>query len=233
VRPSVLSTELALARRFRIVLASEDDKSWLVENGADAAAISVISNGVSGRFLAARRIGGTSEIVFIGNFAFPPNRDGARWFLADCWPKIHAQAPSARLRIVGFRASGIARSLGPGIEIVSDVPDVVPYLETAIIAVAPLQSASGIQNKVLEAMAAGLPVVATSPVARGLARPHPALVGDDAGSFVSACLTLLADEAARADLGAQGRAYVLARHSWGAAASALGDLLMSPNARRA
>jgi glycosyltransferase involved in cell wall biosynthesis len=229
VRPAILSIELALAQRFRIVLASDDDKTWLVENGADPGHITVIPNGVDQRFFAARSPGRSNELVFVGNFRFPPNRDGARWFLTECWPKIRQRAPAVRLRIVGFGARDVARSLSPEIEIASDVPDVVPYLETAGVAIAPLQSASGTQNKVLEAMAAGLPVVATSPVARGLAPNHPVLVRDDADTFAAACISVVNDEAARAELGAEGRAYVARHHSWAAGAGALRDLLVSPD----
>lgn len=227
VRPRVLSLERKLAANNRIVLASDDDKAWLVDNGANADAISVIPNGVDRRFFAARPLGQSQDLVFVGNFRFPPNRDGARWFLSECWPKIRARAPAISLRIVGFGAHELARNPSPEIQIASDVPDVLPYLEKAAVAIAPLQSASGTQNKVLEAMAAGLPVVGTSPVARGLAGSHPVLVRDDAEGFVATCILLMSDEVARAELGVEGRAYVVRNHSWASSAMALRELLVS------
>jgi glycosyltransferase involved in cell wall biosynthesis len=93
------------------------------------------------------------------------------WLAREVWPIIRAQRPDARLEIVGAQPARAVRALEDprqGILVTGSVPDVRPYLWRAAVSVAPLHTARGVQNKVLEAAAAGLPVVVTPEVAAGL-----------------------------------------------------------------
>jgi sugar transferase (PEP-CTERM/EpsH1 system associated) len=109
-------------------------------------------------------------VIFCGVMDYAPNVQGALWLARDVWPLVRAQRSNAKLWLVGSDPSPAVRNLhDPStIEVTGRVADVRPYLWGAAVAAAPLQIARGVQNKVLEAVAAGLPVVATSAVAAGL-----------------------------------------------------------------
>ena len=106
------------------------------------------------------------RLVFHGNLGYHANQAAVRWLMDDVWPRLKALAPerSPELVIAGAnppRWIEDYRSI-PGVEVLGNVADVPTLLQGAVLALAPMRSGSGIQNKVLEAMAAGLPVVATT-----------------------------------------------------------------------
>jgi glycosyltransferase involved in cell wall biosynthesis len=213
LRRGTLDAELALARRHALVLACDADRRWLVDHGAHPDRIHVIPHGVDPRFTpgsaqTARRA------VFVGNLRYRPNRDALDWFLRTIWPGLRASGVT--LRIVGYGADRLHAA--PDIEVVADAPDVLPHYQAAAVSIAPLREARGTQLKVLESMAAGVPVVCTSPVARGLFDDHPALVADDPPAFIAACATILDNASVRRDLAVQGRAYIERHHQWSASA---------------
>jgi glycosyltransferase involved in cell wall biosynthesis len=165
---------------------------------APAARVSVLSVGVN---LADLRPAGppaaAAEVVFCGVMNYAPNVEGVRWFAHDVWPRIRKERPDAHFSIVGSSPVEYVRRLAnpqSGISVTGTVPDVRPYVWRAAVSVAPLKTARGVQNKVLEALAGGVPAVVTSPVAEGL--PGAALAGcrvaDADDSFANAVLMLLA-----------------------------------------
>jgi glycosyltransferase involved in cell wall biosynthesis len=102
---------------------------------------------------------------------YAPNEQGAIWLAREVWPLVLRRFPDAQLTLVGANPTARVRRLaaaGPGITVTGSVPDVRPYLWRSAVAVAPLQLARGVQNKVLEAVAAALPAVVTPVVADGL-----------------------------------------------------------------
>jgi sugar transferase (PEP-CTERM/EpsH1 system associated) len=135
------------------------------------------------------------RVAFCGVMAYPPNADAAVWFARDIWPAIRRAVPTARLSLIGSDPPRAVRNLAvdPTIEVTGTVPDVRPHLWRAAVAVAPLRVARGIQNKVLEALAAGLPCVVTSAVSEGL--PPEAAAGcrvaDEAAAFATRVIELL------------------------------------------
>jgi polysaccharide biosynthesis protein PslH len=120
------------------------------------------------------------------------------WFGTEVWPRIRAARPDARFIVVGSSPTRAIRGLAvtdPSIEVAGSVPAVQPYLHRAAVSVAPLRLARGVQTKVIEALAAGLPVVVTPVVSKGL--PAEALPGclqpaEDPDEFAKAVLDLLA-----------------------------------------
>ena len=116
----------------------------------------------------ARRPSSAGEIplVFTGAMDYWPNVDAVTWFAAEVLPRLREQRPQLRFHIVGRTPTAAVRALaadpGAGVVVSGTVPDVRPYLQHAAVVVAPLRLARGIQNKVLEAMAMGRPVVAAS-----------------------------------------------------------------------
>ena len=113
----------------------------------------------------------SAQVVFCGVLNYEPNVRGAVWLSRSVWPLVRARRPDARLILVGASPSAEVRALNSeesGITVTGAVDDVRIYLWGAAVAAAPLHIARGVQNKVLEAIAAGLPCVVTSAVAEGL-----------------------------------------------------------------
>jgi len=136
-------------------------------------------------------------VVFCGVMNYGPNIDGVQWFAREAWPLIRATRPDARFVIVGSNPTAGVRRLASresGIEVTGTVADVRRYLWDAAVSVAPLRIARGVQTKVLEAVAAGLPTVVTSLVFRGLPQAiRPACtVADEAPALAQQTLSLLA-----------------------------------------
>ena len=109
--------------------------------------------------------------MFVGALDYRANIDGICWFCGDVWPQVRRRIPDAALAIVGRRPDPAVRRLGriPGVELVGEVSDVRPDLARAGVAVVPLRIARGIQNKVIEAIAAGRPVIASPQAPRAFA----------------------------------------------------------------
>jgi glycosyltransferase involved in cell wall biosynthesis len=151
---------------------------------------------------------------------YAPNVDAVRWFCADILPLIRQAVPQAQLTICGSRPSKAVQRLAadPGVMVTGRVPDVRPYLNRAEVFVAPLRLARGIQNKVLEAMAMGLPVVASGTVRNGTAIPEGEgiLAADTAEAFAAHVIRLLSDDSYRAAMGTSARAVVERNHRWSA-----------------
>jgi sugar transferase (PEP-CTERM/EpsH1 system associated) len=167
-------------------------------------------------------------LVFTGMMDYWPNVDAVTWFASEAFPRIRAAVPDALFCIVGMKPAPEVQRLGgqPGILVTGGVPDVRPYLTHARAAVLPLRIARGIQNKVLEAMAMALPVIATPGAMTGI-QPFPGFE-----PTVSEDPAVLAD-AAIAHLGQprhhdpSARACVLERYDWDANLERIARLLES------
>jgi len=109
------------------------------------------------------------RVVFCGVMNYPPNIEAAVWLAREVWPLVTARHSTAQLTLLGANPTGVVSALRqPGIEVTGTVPDVREFLWRSAVAVAPLRVARGVQNKVIEAVAAGLPCVITPQVAQGL-----------------------------------------------------------------
>lgn len=160
----------------------------------------------------------TSEIVFLGRMDYFPNIDGIVRFVNEIFPLVRRQIPEATLRIVGSSPGRRVRNLThiPGVSVTGSVPDVRPYLSNAAVAIAPLRIARGTQNKVLECMSMGVPVVITPQVARGVqAIPERhLLVANSPEDFVQRILEILWNAKLRENLSLAGRNQIEQAHSW-------------------
>jgi sugar transferase (PEP-CTERM/EpsH1 system associated) len=157
-------------------------------------------------------------VVFIGRMDYFPNQQCMFDFCAQVLPALKARRPSVKLQIVGADPSPAVRKLGeiPGVEVTGSVPDVRPYVTRAALTVAPLRIARGTQNKILEAMAMGVPVVSSRIAAGGVdAVPgEHLLTGDTPAEIAEAVLRILDNPAERARLSEAGRARVMSHHAW-------------------
>jgi sugar transferase (PEP-CTERM/EpsH1 system associated) len=172
--------------------------------------------------------------VFVGALDYKPNIDAVTWFCKEIWPAVTRGHPNARLRLVGRQPVPEVLRLAevPGVDVVGQVPDVRPHLSWAAVAVAPLRIARGVQNKVLEALAMRKPVVASPQALAGLRErlDLPALTAAEPAEWAEHVGRLLSDEPLRRQLGAAGRRYVEANHSWDHCLEPLCELLGLPAA---
>ncbi|MFM7296918.1 MAG: glycosyltransferase, partial [Planctomycetota bacterium] len=169
------------------------------------------------------------HLVFVGVMDYLPNIDGCTWFVREILPRLRARCPTARLSIVGSRPTPEVFALGrePGVTVTGFVEDPREWLARASVSVAPLRIARGIQNKVLEALAMGLPVVGTTSATQGV-EGEPGrdfLLANSVDEQVAAIARLIEDPQLARKLGAQGRAFVESRYDWDVALRPLDELL--------
>lgn len=233
----LLDYERKIARAFDHSLVCTrvelDDLQRLIP-GVDA---SCVGNGVDLDFFrpttAAKR---DMELVFTGVMDYPPNVEGVVWFCDQVLPLIRRAVPEATFTICGSRPSPQVLDLGkiPGVRVTGRVPDVRPYLEQASVCVVPLRIARGIQNKLMEAMATGLPTVTCTASFNGIdATPGVDIeVADTAEAFASVTVRLLQDAQRRQTMGAAARACMERNYRWEHQLARLDAVIASVVAKR-
>jgi sugar transferase (PEP-CTERM/EpsH1 system associated) len=200
--------------------------------------VSVVSNGVDSDFFApqsnepaAKEISANGGILlFTGVMDYFANVDGVNWFCEKVLYKIRQEYPGVEFLIVGKNPVRAVKRLSrvEGVSVTGYVPEIRKYYWTADVCVIPLRIARGLQNKVLEAMAAGLPVVATSNASEGiLCNPGDDIViADGEDEFASAVVSLLSDRKRRERIGARAMDTVHRNYSWDKNMRALTELLL-------
>ena len=221
-------------RRFREVLVtSERDKQALLKlvhesvgkseaernDEGRIAEITVLPHGIDQDYFY-RYTGERSPatLVFSGKMSFHANVAGVQTFVEHILPLIWQRRPEVQLIIAGSAPSQAVRRLAQDsrITVTGYVPDLRPYITSATVAVSPLPYAVGIQNKILEAMAIGTPVVASPGAAAGLevVNEQDLLIADGPEAFAASVLRLLDDQILWHRLSEQGLAYISAHHDW-------------------
>jgi glycosyltransferase involved in cell wall biosynthesis len=172
-----------------------------------------------------------NRIVFTGVLDYAPNADAARYLVSTIAPLVRQEIPDLEVVIAGRNPSPEMLTLAsrvPGVTVTGSVPDLRPYLESAAVFVAPLRFASGMQNKILEAMAMELPVVTTPVAAEGFRvdgdEEPPLLVGSDAQAIATHITRVIRDPGTAQRLGAEGRRYVQEHCDWDRSARMLDQL---------
>lgn len=227
----IARVRLAFARRYesfmfapyeRIVVVSEADAAELRALNPDYQ-IDVIPNGVDVGYFhptSAPRVPG--QLLFVGNFSYPPNVDAAMWMAREVLPLIRAVRPDAVLRLVGSDPPPELTALAsPHIQVTGRVEDVRPEYAAADVFLCGLRVGAGIKNKVLEALAMGCAVVATPISADGIAitpDQHAVIAPSESAAFAAAALRALSDPTLRERLGANGHHLVEMQYSWDRAA---------------
>ncbi len=154
-------------------------------------------------------------LVLTGAMDYRPNAEAASWFAREVLPSVRQSVPDAAFYIVGSDPLPEVRRLErlPGVTVTGRVPDIRPYLAHASVAVAPLRVGRGVQNKVLEAMAMAVPVVATPEAIEGLEVNGEVLVASDARELTDRIVSLLRS-AKRKEIGIRARARVVSDYGW-------------------
>jgi sugar transferase (PEP-CTERM/EpsH1 system associated) len=159
-----------------------------------------------------------ASIVFTGVMDYRPNVDAVVWFCNEILPIVRAEVADANFTICGSRPVRAVRRLArlSGVTVTGWVPDTRPYLDRSEVFVAPLRIARGIQNKLLEALAMGLPCVASAAAWRGtqIANGEGIFATDDPRQFAEYVIRLLRHPKWRAEMGRRARAVAEANYRW-------------------
>ena len=175
---------------------------------------------------------GQIPIVFTGAMDYWPNVDAVSWFVTDVLPSLRAALPQIRFYVVGRSPTPAVQALASTAVIVTGtVADVRPYLQHAAVVVAPMRIARGVQNKILEAMAMGRPVVAAQNcvAAIDVTEGVELIAAGTADEYVTAIQKLLQQPQHSHAVGLAGRRCVRQRFSWDAHLAGIDRYLPGPN----
>jgi len=198
---------------FDLVLTTSEVDCRRAQQLSPKARFAVWPNTIPDRPVAAAEI--RKQVIFSGNMEYEPNRDGVAWFRRHVWPRLRIEAPDLRWVLLGKNPHCVRAVTGgdPNISLTGAVDDALPEIARSAVSVVPLRSGSGTRVKILEAWAAGAPVVSTTIGAEGL--PHAGMiVADEPAAFAGAVLSLLNSPSRRQALGAEGRREFDSTFSW-------------------
>lgn len=212
--------EIDRCRRASAVLVTSERERLELQRLLPKSTITVVPNGVDTDMFNVNHpyeeIPG--RIVFTGALDYYPNIDAVMFFAERCWPSIHQQLPFATWQIVGKNAPLQIQKLAqlPGVSVTGTVPQVLPYLAAAQVAIVPILIGSGTRLKILEAFAMHKAVVSTSVGCEGLAveSGKSLMIADQPELFACEVVALLKDSEKRNALGNAGRSLVEATYSW-------------------
>ncbi|WP_291994449.1 TIGR03087 family PEP-CTERM/XrtA system glycosyltransferase [Candidatus Accumulibacter sp. ACC003] len=215
----MLAAEKRLARLFDLCTATTRAEWETLEGYRTGVPTDWFPNGVDADFFCPVDEPYDPETLsFIGRMDYYPNQECMARFCEQIWPLLKERRPSLKLLIVGADPSPEMRKLGelPGVTVTGSVPDVRPFIRQSALMVAPLNIARGTQNKILEAMAMGVPVVTSRVAAGGVDAESVThfLVADTPQEYSEAILRILDDPAERRRLALAGRQRMLSNHAW-------------------
>lgn len=213
---------------------SEQDRNLIFHNKREE--IAVVPNGVDASYFAAGDNSPTFDLVFTGNMNYPPNVDCARYLVKEVLPEVWKKRPEITMVISGANPSQKVRKLASDkVQVTGWVENIRDAYTSAKIFVAPMRLGTGMQNKLLEAMALGLPCITSAQVNNAIQATEDIdlLIGRNPEEVAAHILRLLDDEAARKKLAENGREFVKANYSWQKANETLEATMLKAVAERA
>lgn len=222
--------ERRLAREFGFCTATTRAEWETLESYGTGAASDWFPNGVDADFFSPDEGGyDPDQVCFVGRMDYYPNQECMAEFCRTTWPRILEKRPSMKLVIVGADPSPAMLRLGqlPNVTVTGSVPDVRPYVRRSVAMIAPLNIARGTQNKILEGMAMGVPVVSSKVAAGGVdavAGEH-LIVADGPQEVTDAVLALAGDAAKRQRFAQAGRERMLSHHAWSSSMNRLDGII--------
>ena len=215
----MMAAEKRLAGQFDLCTATTRAEWETLDSFATGVPSDWFPNGVDSEFFCrGDELYDPDLISFIGRMDYYPNQEAMFRFCREVWPMLRRRRPTLKLVIVGADPSAAVRRLErlDGVTVTGSVPDVRPYVRQSAAMVAPLAIARGTQNKILEAMSMGVPVVTSSMAAGGVDAQSEKhfLVADNPDQYASAILRILDDPAERTRLARAGRDRMLGHHAW-------------------
>jgi len=215
----LLGYERHIAQIFSHALVHTEIEKHDFERLIPGIPVAVVGNGVDlDYFRSAGEAKKPASMVFTGVMDYRPNIDAVVWFCDEILPIVQANIPVANFTICGSRPAPAVRRLAKrrGVRVTGWVADARPYLDRAEIFVAPLRMARGVQNKLLEALAMGLPCVASTAAWSGtaVADGQGILATDEPREFARHVIDLLGDSDGRAEMARRARAAAVANYRW-------------------
>lgn len=227
--------ETSACRRATHVIAVSDADADMLRQMCGVSHVSSVPTGVDSAYFSRPPTPDAKfacDLLFTGSMDWMPNIDGIRWFVKEILPSIRRRLPHCSLTIAGRRPTAAIRALesvDPLIRVTGTVDDIRPYLWAGRVSVVPLRVGSGTRLKIYEAMAAGIPVVATTVGAEGLdvSSPENIRIADAADGFASACLELLGDQRVHANQASAAARLVREKFSWEIVAARFEEILQA------
>lgn len=227
--------ELSICRAVdRVLVLTPEDHAELRTMATDVP-ITVIRSGVDLNYFRpparSRKPPASPSLLYTGHFTDEPNRDAMRWFVRHVWPQVSGQHPDLQFHILGPNADAEMRQMArrdPRIVLTGMQGDIRPFLHDSTVFVCPLRLGSGLRGKVVEAMAAGLPVVSTSLGVEGIPAQtgYNCLIADRAEIMARQIGLLLEDETLRQKLALHARKLVEERFSWDVGINRFEELIL-------
>lgn len=200
---------------------SSNSQVFVIENGVDAIFYSdeQIANAHQRWAEETSAVSSRKDrIVFVGSMDYHANIDGVVSFCRDVWPRLQERKPDLIFTIVGRDPAPSVRELVnlPGVDVTGTVDDVRPYYHEAIASIVPLKVGGGSRLKILESMAAGVPVVSTTLGAEGLNVIHSEniVIADSDSAMIAEVVRIIEDDGTRSQLVAAGRELVFKQYDW-------------------
>jgi len=205
--------------RFDVSLVCSEVDADVLHSRSPRANIDLLYNGIDLEYFS---VSGAAHpdrgrIIYTGNMSYYPNIDGALFLINEIFPKIKKSIAYAKLYIVGQNPpSTLKKMSGNDIIVTGFVPDIRAQYLQSVVAVAPIRFGAGTLNKILEPMALGIPVVATSVATEGLPiiDGKDVLIADSADDFADSVIRVLNDSLLQTSLGSNGQSIVRKKYDW-------------------
>jgi len=221
----LLNIEYERVKKYEKKVVQNANRSFVVSSidqkiiGGDR--VSALPLGVDGRhFFKSNDRQLEPVVIFTGNMNYKPNVDAVLWFHQNCWSKLKLIIPNIRFIVAGGNPTSAIRALqaDDSVKVMGRVPSIAVLINSARVSIAPMQSGSGMQFKILEAMACAVPVVSTSLGLGDIGAKvgHDILLADTPDFFVKAVKSLLQSEELQKKIGNAGWQYVNEHHTWDA-----------------
>ena len=226
--------ELGVIKGSDLTLVVSSVEKELLAQELPAAAVDILTNIHETRH-ANQPFAQRTGLLFVGGFRHPPNADAVNWFVNEVWPLVQHKQPDITLTIVGSNMPGSIREISaPNVVVAGFVHDIDPLLDSARISIAPLRYGAGIKGKVNQAMACGLPVVATTTAVEGmdLTDNEDLLIADSPEAFADSVIRLYNDEELWNHLAERGKRNIEVNFSRARAKCTLAELVGVQQAQR-
>lgn len=220
--------EMAFKAFDHCAIISKQDRNALTFTNKER--ITIVPNGVDLNFFQSNQATAKRyDIVFVGNMGYYPNVEAAKFLVYDILPILQQQLPDVKILIAGARPRTAVKNMGSqNVYISGWVGNILTAYQSAKLFIAPLFQGSGQQNKILEAMACGLPCITTPQVNNAIgARVNEAIfTAEKPAEFAALAVQLLTDPALRERTGEHARQFVEQQFSWQSAAAILENLIL-------
>lgn len=204
-----------------LIVMSEDDKKYISKEIGESKKIEVVANGVDTNWFAEveKKVSQVPTILSVGTFKWLPNVEAVTFLVTKVWPLIKKQLPNAQLKIVGNAPTPdvyLYQQSDPSIEVIGRISDIRNAFANSDILMAPVFSGKGTRYKVLEAMASGTPIVATTTAVEGLevVNGEHVMTSNTPEGMAKLAIELLNDREKRKNMAKNGKKFVKQHYDW-------------------